>query len=347
MATPLPHDDLQHVLVQCEPLWSELAGSRLFITGGTGFFGKWLLECLLHANAARQLNLEILALSRDPDAFLRQMPHLRANPALHWLQGDIRDFSFPAGPFSHIIHAATTASATLNITQPLEMFDTIVAGTRRVLDCAVATGSRNLLLTSSGAVYGEQPAEVSHLSETAVHAPTPCDPQSAYAEGKRAAELLCTLYAQAHGLTPRIARCFAFIGPHLPLDSHFAAGNFLRDALAGKTIIVRGDGRPLRSYLHAADLVVWLLTILLRGRPNTPYNVGSDESLSIAALARQIAQAVLPPVGVNICNPVGHTPPHRYVPSTKRAQLELGLHPQITLPAAIASTLAWHSAQRA
>ncbi len=344
MAAPLPQEDLEHVLSHTRELWEELRGRRIFITGGTGFFGCWLLESFVYANDVLNLGARAVVLTRNATAFQNKAPHLAANPAIELHPGDVRTFDFPSGEFSHIIHAGTTSSAPV---PPIEMFDTIINGTRRVLDFAVARGVKNLLLTSSGAVYGRQPPEMTHIPESYKGAPDSADPNSAYGEGKRAAELLCAIYAKQHGIETKIARCFAFVGPHLPLDAHFAIGNFIRDALAGDSIRVTGDGTPMRSYLHAADLAIWLWTILFKGEACRPYNVGSDEAISIAELARSVAQTIAPGAQVVIAstspplNPSTPQFPSRYVPDAARARAELGLRPVVSLTSAILKTAAW------
>ena len=332
--------DLDHILAHTDGLWEELRGQRIFITGGTGFFGCWLLESFAWANAKLGLNARAVVLSRNPVAFAKKAPHLTMDKAITFHSGDVRDFKFPTGSYSHVIHAATEASAKLNQENPLLMLDTIVEGTRHTLDFAAACGAKKFLLTSSGAVYGRQPSTMTHISEGYPGAPDPLDPASAYGEGKRAAELLCEIYRQRYGIETKIARCFAFVGPYLPLDAHFAIGNFIRDALAGGPIKVQGDGTPRRSYLYAADLAIWLWTILFRGQPGRPYNVGSDEATKIAGIAQSVARSVSGDIQIIIdkkCD-ASHAI-QRYVPAVERSRQELQLNVWISVAQAIQKTV--------
>lgn len=131
------------------------------------------------------------------------------------------------------------------------------------------------------------------------------------------------------------------------LDRHFAIGNFLGDRYAGRPIDVKGDGTAIRSYLYAADLARWLWTIMLRGQPGAAYNVGSEEAVSIADLARRIAAWETSPLPVRFAStPVPGQAAERYVPSTRKAREALSLEPTVCLGEAISRTLAWARARQ-
>jgi len=334
-------EDLDYILAHTEPLWDELRGQRLFITGGTGFFGCWLLESFAWANDRLGLDASAVVLTRNPGGFQRKAPHLVSHPAIDLCLGDVRQFAFPAGHFSHVIHAAAEVGA-LNAGNATQVFDTIVDGTRRTLEFAGHCQAEKLLFISSGAVYGRQSAELSHVSETYSGAPDVMDPGSAYGEGKRVAELLSAIYGGIYGFEAKVARCFSFVGPYMPLDAHFAIGNFIRDGLANTPIQVKGDGYSVRSYLYAADLCIWLWTILMRGKRFQPYNVGSQDSMTIREVANAVAMAFSPASSIQIASPKETLlATSVYVPDICRAQNELGLAQIIQIDEAIRRTIQW------
>jgi len=353
-SAPLSIVDLDLILAGTRELWEEMRGERIFITGGTGFFGCWLVESFCHVNRALELGARATVLTRDPAKFAAKAPHLAGDPAITLLGGDVRSFEFPAGEFRFVIHAATEASEKQAAEEPLEMLSTILAGTERTLKFAAQCGARKFLLTSSGAVVGRQPPELTHVPESYDGAPDPLAAASVYAEGKRAAEMLCAVFqaqinrqkaARADGweFEAKIARCWAFCGPHLPLDAHFAIGNFIGDVLAGRPISIAGDGMPRRSYLYAADLAVWLWTILFRAPALLAINVGSAHDVSILQLAECVAETLAPATEIHVAKQaVPGAVPARYVPSVERAEMLLGLRQTVGLEETIRRTAAWH-----
>lgn len=330
--------DLDHVLQHTQGIWEPLRGQQIFVTGGTGFFGRWLLESFAHANAHLDLGATACVLTRNPAAFTAKAPHLAADPGIQLLAGDFTSFSFPEGAFHSVLHAGTEPEFKAHPGAPLGIFDANVTGTRRVLEFARQSGVSRFLFTSSGAAYGRQPSEITHISEDYAGAPDTMDAGTAYGQSKRACEFMVAMYARQYGFAAPIVRCFAFSGPFLPLNLNFAIGNFVRDALAGGPIRIGGDGTPRRSYLYAADLAIWLWTILLRGESCRVYNVGSGEDLSIAELADKVAATIAPGVRIEIARePVPGGPVARYVPTVLRAEKELGLRAWVSLEDAIRS----------
>ena len=345
MHPSLPAEDIELVLSLTPEFWLRYANTRVFVTGGTGFIGTWLLEVIQRANDVLGSRIEMVVLSRDPQRALRNWPHIFARSDTSLIAGEITHFKNPVGKFDLCIHAATDVSNPLKSGAPVNMFNSIIDGTRRVLDLAQTSGASRLLLTSSGAVYGSQPVSLERIDECYLGAPDPLQLSSAYGNGKRASEWLTvasSMPAVPACFSASIARIFAILGPGLPFNGAFAAGNFIRDALAGKQIEIQGNGRPLRSYLYIADVCVWLLRILSSGASGQAYNVGSENSISIAELAQQVVLASGRQSEVRILNPdVFDAPVPRYVPDTHKARQELGLAEYTPLAAALQKTFHW------
>jgi nucleoside-diphosphate-sugar epimerase len=229
------------------------------------------------------------------------------------------------------------------------MIDTVVHGTRRVLELARRNGAIPFLFTSSGVVYGEQPPDLERIDESYMGGPDPLETKFAYHESRRLAEMLCAIDATSAGLQMKIARLFTLVAPYLPLDRHFEIGNFIGDILRGRAIDVANGGTAVRTYLYAADLATWLWRILARGETTRAYNVGSERTLSVAQAARVVAavNGGHDEVVIRGTQPEHSLKPGRYVPSTLRARSELGLAETVGLEEAIARTLAWHRANAA
>ncbi|MGC3966276.1 MAG: NAD(P)-dependent oxidoreductase [Pirellulales bacterium] len=244
-----------------------------------------------------------------------------------------RSFAFPAQPCWGTVHAAFDSGAPSGAIAGRQIVDTIYEGTRRTLEFARECRTERLLFVSSGAVYGRQPPELSHLPESYVGGPTidlQRPPVRLTAKLKDWPRSWCSTQLGESELQASIARCFAFVGPHLPLDGSFAVGNFFADLLAGRPLKLSGDGTPWRSYLYAADLAEWLWTMLLAAPNGTVLNVGSEEALQIGDAEHRIAALESPSRKVHVARQPDPTKlAERYVPNCRRAAELLDLRARI------------------
>lgn len=333
--------DLEEILARSDEDLRVIVNKSVLMTGGTGFVGSWLTESWDHACRRLGGRGRLSIVSRDPDNFLAQ--HRLVSEKVDFVKGDIRSFKLGQREvFDLVIHAATPARASLNSSRPSEMLNIILDGQSNLLDQLSHGAPPRFLFTSSGAVYGPQPSDVPRVPESQLTGPNILDPSSAYHEGKRMAELQLTIASTEGLIDSVIARLFAFFGPYLPLDEHFAIGNFIRDALAGGPIIVRGDGTTVRSYQYPIDMVSWLWTLAERGGRNTAYNVGSDQGMSMREIADAVSR-VFGDCGFEIQGtPKTGTPIDRYVPSVDRVKTELNLTNHIDFTEGLRRTMNWY-----
>lgn len=349
----LSKNDLSDILEFSKGSLQILKGTKVFVTGGTGFFGKWIMQSLIEANQRLSLNLEIVLLLRNPEKTSIEQPWLKSK-CVRLYQGDILNFEILNEKFNFIIHAATSADARLYASSPDLMADIIVDGTKQVLRQAkqsLELGQKSqLLFVSSGAVYGKQSHLVTHVEENSETGPDVTNIGNSYAEAKRMAEMYCQFSLKKDEIHLGIARAYAFFGPYLPLDLHFAAGNFTSDILNSKTIIIKADGSPYRSYMYPTDLVEWLFKILTEVKNGQAYNVGSPERFQIKEFANLLDQSrasigrTLNPgqKGVDIQgSPIPDHLRNDYVCSVKKAERELGLKIRVDLKNATQRTLSW------
>lgn len=310
---------------------------RLLLTGGTGFFGKSLLKLI----ASKNKPFEVTVLTRSPSSFFLKHPQFSNLPWLKFQIGDVTQVETLrslAGKdrFTHLLHAALDSTVERKLNS-FERYSQIVSGTQNLLKLAAANGISRFLLTSSGAVYGTQPYEIKSIPENYHGTADPLLPGSTYGLAHRVAEHFCALASNESDVQTVIARCFAFVGEDLPMDAHFAIGNFIRDARYKTSIEVQGDGSPIRSYLYQTDLANWLLTLLDKGKSGEAYNVGSDQSISIADLAYLVRDIVAPQKSVIISNGLFADNHQRsiYIPNIEKARNSLNLSVNVSLKESI------------
>jgi len=333
--------DLEEIIQTSASDLEEIVNKPLVITGASGFVGTWLTLSWVAAREKLNGRGQLLITSRNPQSLLPLVNVIDSRSPIITYPSDIRNLHIPSEfRNGNLIHAATPASAALNASDPAAMLKIIIEGQERVIVEAVRTNSR-LLFLSSGAVYGRQPLDLSHLPETWEGAPQIGDSNSAYHEGKRVAELMGNIAARNEGLHFVTARLFAFLAPFLPLGTHFAAGNFIRDAVNSSEIQILSGGGSVRSYLYATDLCSSLWALLARGKTSTAYNVGSDQEVTIRDLASLIVSTVNKNAQVVVHGIDTSENVSRYVPSVKRLTKEMKVTQFVQMPDALLRTSTW------
>ena len=297
--------------------------STLLIIGGTGFFGRSILDAYSRGLLSTWSIEKIIVISRNANKLTSTNPEL-INDNVELLDVDIT--SVDTLPFAdYVIHAAASSDASRYTSQSDIEKKNIIQGTLNY--CRLATRFHKdsmIVFTSSGAVYGYQPEYVKYLTEDMAFGDIENldEVKKSYAYAKRDSEFSMQELGRV-GLNVSIARCFSFIGKYLPKDQHFAIGNFIADGIAGRDINIKADRKVSRSYMYADDLVRWLMTLAENANPKCPiYNVASDEEVEIKELADIVANIF----NVRIKSSENSTKHiDRYIPSVKKADNELGL----------------------
>lgn len=296
----------------------------LLVLGGTGFFGKSILD-VYHAGGLEQWDIgKLILASRNPET-LGGGVDTRTNKRVELLKLDVtQEQVYPRAEF--VIHAAASTDASKYLISSDAEKRNIQAGTYQFATHARSMLSQSkIVFASSGAVYGQQDSTVNELSEDSVMKDVRklAENKRDYAAAKRDAENRIERLGKDDGLKVSIARCFAFVGKRLPRNQHFAVGNFLESVLSKKAITVKADHSVVRSYMHSSDLVHWLMSIADAANENCPiYNVGSDDAVELHDLASWMSASYGVPVNMQ---KISEHKTDRYIPSICKAREELGL----------------------
>lgn len=337
-------EDVEAIVKLVGERFERLSGKNLLITGGTGFFGSYLLETMAYLNdQVLAKPCQVYAATRDPKRVAIRFPHLRSRSDITLLEGDVRTFRLPPVPLHFVVHAAASSDARIFQRDLVDTMDTIVGGTRAVLTMAAEAGVENFVFVSSGVVYGHQPAEQPWVREDYTGGPDLRHAKSCYAEAKRCAEVLCRIFSEDRGVPVSIVRFFSLLGPYQDENSTSAVVDFIRQALAGDTITIQDSGKTVRSYCYIADAMVALWKLLLSQPTGEVINVGSDlEAVSFLELAKRIGRCM----GKDVTVVAEGKPPagvlgSRYAPDVTQLYRQEGFRPTTTLDEALRRTITW------
>jgi UDP-glucose 4-epimerase len=299
---------------------------RFLITGGAGFLGSALANRLVAEGHLVRVLDDLSAGERE-----------RLDPRIAFVAGDVRDvpklWSLLQG-VDCVYHLAARVSVPESILYPVEYNAVNVGGTVSLLTAARDAQVKRLVFTSSGAIYGEQ-------SRQPVQEDAPLHPETPYAVSKMAAEQYLLAIGRLWGIETRILRIFNAYGPGQPLPPSHAPviPRFLRQAAAGGTVVIFGDGRQTRDFIYIDDVVDALVQVGKAEKVLHPiYNIGSGQEVSIFEVVDTIEKILGQPVH-RLCNREEEGGISRLVADITLARRELGFAPKIGLEEGLRLTL--------
>lgn len=274
---------------------SQLRGKTLLITGGTGMIGKWMIDYLL-----TNIECRILVTGRN-----EEKARARLGEKVGFVKWDISHDHLPRieEPIDYIIHLASNTHPVAYANDPVSTIVMNVSAAKELLDLAVEKKVTRFVYASSVEVYGQNRGDVEKFTEDYCGYINSNTLRAGYPESKRCGEALCQAYLKQYDLDvviPRIARVY---GPTLLDTDTKALSQFLRNALNGEDIVLKSEGKQFFSYLHVADAVSGILTVMLKGEKGGAYNIADEKSdITLRDLAALIAGQVGRKVIFNIPN---------------------------------------------
>jgi nucleoside-diphosphate-sugar epimerase len=322
-------------------LESLLVDKTLLLTGSTGFIGRNFASYLAKTETFQRGRLQVLCASRNKKSLAEIYP-LRSG-----FQHFVWDIEMPylaeLNQVDYIVHLAGADRFLDSKNKSAEILSSTSTGTLNMLNLARRAGTSRILLASSGAVYPKCNESPNVFSESEYSSSLNLDSIDPYVAGKRKAEYLCNSYAEETGISVAIARIFSLIGPHFPINRHFAIGEFIKMCVADIAITVKSNSNIVRAYQHASDTSIWLAGILLSGSSTSVYNVGHDRQIRISHLAELVSE---------LC---GNKKPIRYleethfegqqdfyIPDITKAQKNLGLENTVSLESSIVEVFEYY-----
>jgi dTDP-glucose 4,6-dehydratase len=339
----LRQDCLKASLSQPE-VRSQLASSRIAVTGGTGFLGTWIAEMISALNDEYELKIHLDLYARNTTDWEKKHPHLSHRTDIRLFSQDVRSpFQFQMGTH-FVIHAAGIPNNRVHSSDPLRVIQTTVDGINNALDAASQLDKLSRFINVSSALVNGMPNRPGALSENEYFAVPSGQLHLVYVDAKRSAESIAAAYRSQFRMPITTIRPFTFVGPYQPLDRPWAINSFLSDALMNRDIRIHGDGAVRRSYLYGSDAAWWTLVALVKGADGAVFNVGSSEPISHIDLAQLICKKITPKshIAINTVSSVANGLDELY-PDLANIQRCLGVTQTCSLEQAIDKTWRWHS----
>ena len=278
-------EDAESILQQ-DISWSKLKGARILVTGAGGMLGSCIVRTIQLLSETKNMDIEVYGLVRNPDRLPEDI-----KPGLKIIRQSVTEPIETDTVFDYIIHAASPASPKIMKDDPVGTIAANTLGTFYTLELARKSNAKGYIFISSREIYGQPYEGQTEFTEDTYGFVDPLSPRSCYPEGKRAAETMCASFAKQYGMRIRIARLAHTYGPGMSVDDGRVQADFLRDVINRRDIVLKSEGKPLRTYTYISDAAAAIFRILLDS-DEMVYNISSPEStVTIRQLAETLVRA--------------------------------------------------------
>jgi dTDP-glucose 4,6-dehydratase len=329
--------DLQEIFDNSISFFDKCKGKSIFISGGSGFFGKWLISSILYANKFLDEKIHIKTITRNLDRFKNNYPDLSNSSQLTLLEGDLASLENIEVEVDYFIHCAANVITSNSTSDRASYIQKEKENTDNVLSFCKRNNVKRIIFTSSGAVYGNK----NNLTHPSKEDSSPEGELTPYGESKLISEELISTFCINNQIEFNTARCFAFLGGYIPLEGSFAAGNFINNMLSDKDIIINSDGQALRSFMYMTDLCIALFKLLSCAESGLVLNVGSSKEVSIKDLAFEIVK-YSPKAKVIINKKELSETYNKYIPDMNRASNIMNIKCHVSFSEAVKRTIAFY-----
>lgn len=282
-------EDMKWLIGSGLPL-KRLEGKTLLIAGANSFLASYMAQAVLFYNNTVKKPCAVIALVRNKAKAKKRYAEYLKRKDFKLLAGDVCALKKYKGKADFIIHAASQASPKFYASDPVGTMMPNITGTQNLLEIAKKKKTKAMLFLSSSEVYGAAAAGEKLLAEKSFGYLDCLTLRACYAEGKRAGETLCRIYAEKYGVKVKVARPFHTYGPNMPKDDGRVYADFVQNAVKKENIILNSDGSAVRAFCYIRDAVHGFFKVLFDGKPGEAYNIASDRDvLSVKELAWLIA----------------------------------------------------------
>lgn len=325
----------------------KLEGKKIFISGGSGFLGKYFLQTFWYLNThILATKCQVISVDNYITGTKGTDFDLAKDKNFTFIQHDVRKEFIYDGKVDYVVHAAGIASPVYYMKYPLETLEVATRGTQNMLDFAKKKKTKSFLFFSSSEIYGDPDPNFVPTPETYPGNVSCIGPRACYDESKRLGETLCMVYHRLYNLPVKIVRPFNVYGPGMKPDDYRVIPRFLTSALKKESLPVYAGGNQTRTFCYISDAITAFIKILVSDKNGEVYNVGSDDNevnmMTLGKMVSDLFKGKVEAKSVDYPETYPRADPMRRCPDLTKIRSFFNYKPKVVLKEGLKRTLTWY-----